>query len=64
MTDRARHENSSPRTGWEVVREAHALHPEWTVADHVANLRDHEGQDVDSIWVARWLRNIAADKSN
>ena len=55
--------NRSPLTGWEIVREAHALHPEWTLADHVAHLRDDEGQDIDSIWVARWLRNIVADKS-
>jgi hypothetical protein len=55
--------NRSAATGWEIVREAHALHPEWTVAEHVAHLRDDEGQEVDSIWVARWLRNIVADES-
>ncbi len=54
--------NGSPLTGWEIVRQAHALHPDWTVAEHVAHLRDAEGRDIDSIWVARWLRNIAADE--
>lgn len=54
--------NRSQLTGWEIVREAEGLHPEWTLAEHVAHLRDHEGQDIDPIWVARWLRNIAADK--
>ena len=53
----------SQLTGWEIVRRAHALHPDWTVADHVAHLSDDEGQDVDPIWVARRLRNIAADSS-
>jgi hypothetical protein len=51
----------SQLTGWEIVRRAQALHPEWTVTEHVAHLRDAEGQDVDPIWVARWLRNIAAE---
>jgi hypothetical protein len=50
-------------TSWQVVRLAQAAHPEWTVADHVAHLRDQQGQDIDPIWVARWLRNIAADTS-
>ena len=50
-------------TGWEIVREAEALHPEWTLAEHVAHLSEDKGQDVDPIWVARWLRNIAAEKS-
>lgn len=54
----------SQQTGWEIVRSAQALHPDWTVAEHVANLRDAEGQDVDPIWVARWLRNIAADAAH
>jgi hypothetical protein len=57
MSDR-----STP-TGWEIVRRAEALHPEWTLEQHVAHLSDDEGQDIDPIWVARWLRNIAADKS-
>lgn len=48
-------------TGWEIVRQMQALHPEWTVDDHVAHLLDQEGRDVDAIWVRRWLRNIAAD---
>ena len=52
----------SALTGWEIVRRAEALHPEWTLEDFVTHLRDDEGQDVDPIWVARWLRNIAADK--
>jgi hypothetical protein len=52
----------SQLTGWEIVRQAEELYPEWTLADHVAHLRDDKGQDVDPIWVARWLRNIAADK--
>ena len=55
--------NHSPLTGWEIVREAEALHPEWTLAEHVAHLHDHYGFNIDPIWVARWLRNIAADKS-
>ena len=54
--------NRSELTGWEIVREAAALHPEWTLAEHVAHLRDDAGHDIDPIWVARWLRNIAADK--
>jgi hypothetical protein len=49
------------QTSWQIVCQAQALHPEWTVADHVAHLRDQEGRDVDPIWVSRWLRNIAAD---
>jgi hypothetical protein len=52
----------SQLTGWEIVREAESLHPEWTLAQHVAHLRDDQGQEIDPIWVARWLRNIAADK--
>ena len=62
--DTERMSDRSQQTGWEIVRSAQALHPEWTVADHVANLRDAEGQDIDPIWVARWLRNIAADASS
>lgn len=54
--------SQSQPTGWEIVREAEALHPEWTLAEHVAHLRDDKGWDIDPIWVARWLRNIAADK--
>ena len=50
-------------TGWEIVRQAQAVHPDWTVAEHVAHLRDDEGRDIDPIWVARWLRNIAADRA-
>ena len=56
MSDRSR------QTGWEIVRAAEALHPEWTLEDHVTHLSKNEGQDIDPIWVARWLRNIAADK--
>jgi hypothetical protein len=44
------------------VCRAQALHPEWTVSEHVAYLRDVEGQDIDPIWVGRWLRNIAGDQ--
>ncbi|HYH52184.1 MAG TPA: hypothetical protein VEG38_21790 [Acidimicrobiia bacterium] len=55
MTDRA------PLTGWQIVARAHALNPEWTVADHVAHLKDEENLEIDPIWVARWLRNLAAD---
>jgi len=51
-------------TGWEIVRKAEALHPEWTLEDHVAHLSKDEGQDIDPIRVARWLRNIAADKGS
>lgn len=53
----------SQLTGWEIVRRAEALHPEWTLEQHVAHLREDEGQDIDPIWVTRWLRNIAADKT-
>ena len=53
----------SELTGWEIVRRAEALHPEWTLEDHVAHLSNDEGQDIDPIWVARWLRNIAADRN-
>ena len=53
----------SQLTGWEIVRQAHDLHPEWTLAEHVAHLKDEEGLDVDPIWVARWLRNIADETS-
>jgi hypothetical protein len=49
-------------TGWQIVCQLQAAHPEWTVDDHVAYLRDEEGRTVDPVWVARWLRNIAADK--
>jgi hypothetical protein len=52
----------APQTGWQIVCRVQALHPEWTVSDHVAYLRDHEGQDIDPIWVGRWLRNIAGDQ--
>jgi hypothetical protein len=48
-------------TSWQIVCQAQTLHPEWTLAEHVAHLRDAEGLEVDPIWVARWLRNIAAD---
>ncbi|MCA1844033.1 MAG: hypothetical protein LC792_12790 [Actinobacteria bacterium] len=48
-------------TSWQVVCQAQAAHPDWTVADHVAHLREAEGRDIDPVWVARWLRNIAAD---
>jgi hypothetical protein len=51
----------SQMTGWEIVRRARVLHPEWTVAEHVAHLSEAEGRDIDPIWVARWLRNIAAE---
>ncbi len=51
-------------TGWEIVRRAQALHPEWTVTEHVAHLSEAEGQDIDPIWVARWLRNITAEQSS
>ena len=47
-------------TSWQIVCQAQAVHPDWAVADHVAHLRD-QGRDIDPIWVARWLRNIAAD---
>lgn len=50
-----------PLTVWQIVCRAHALHPEWTVAEHVAHLKDEEDVDIDPIWVGRWLRNIAAD---
>ena len=50
-----------PLTSWQVVRQARALHPDWTVDEHIAHLRDDAGLDVDPIWVARWLRNFAAD---
>ena len=49
------------RTSWQIVCQAQALHPEWTVTEHVAHLRDVENRDIDPIWVARWLRNMAAD---
>ena len=48
-------------TSWQIVRQAQVVHPDWTVAEHVAHLRDAQGRDIDPIWVARWLRNIAAD---
>jgi hypothetical protein len=48
-------------TSWQLVCRAQAVHPDWTVAEHVAHLRDSEGRDIDPVWVARWLRNIAAD---
>jgi hypothetical protein len=51
-------------TDWQIVCEAQTLHPDWTVAEHVAHLRDAEGRDVDPIWVGRWLRNIAADATS
>ena len=51
----------SQLTGWEIVCELQAIHPEWTVDDHVAHLRDEEGRVIDSVWVARWLNNIAAE---
>jgi hypothetical protein len=50
------------KTGWQIVCQLQAAHPEWTVDDHVAYLRDEEGRTVDPVWVARWLRNIAADQ--
>jgi hypothetical protein len=51
-------------TDWQIVCEAQALHPDWTAAEHVAHLRETEGRDVDPIWGARWLRNIAADAAH
>lgn len=53
----------APLTGWQLVRRAYALHPEWTVADHIAHLREEMDLEVDPIWVARWLRNLAADST-
>ena len=50
-----------PLTGWQIVCQAQALHPDWTVDQHIAHLHDDAGLDIDPIWVARWLRNIAAD---
>ena len=47
-------------TDWQIVCEVQVVHPDWTVADHVASLKA-EGRDIDPIWVGRWLRNIAAD---
>ena len=61
--DRRGMSDRSKLTGWEIVRRAEALHPEWTLEQHVAHLSEDEGWDIDPIWVARWLRNIAADKS-
>jgi hypothetical protein len=61
--DRRGMSDRSNLTGWEIVRRAEALHPEWTLEQHVAHLSEDEGWDIDPIWVARWLRNIAADKS-
>ena len=55
--------NDQPLTSWEIVRRAQAVHPDWTVAEHVAHLRDDAGQDIDPIWVARWLRNILAERA-
>lgn len=55
--------DASQLTGWEVVRQAQAVHPEWTVTEHVAHLKEVRGQDIDPIWVARWLRNLAAESS-
>lgn len=48
-------------TSWQIVCQAQTLHPEWTVAEHVAHLREVEGREIDPIWVARWLRNIVAE---
>ena len=62
--DRRAMSDRSQLTGWEIVRRAEALHPEWTLDQHVTHLREDEGQDIDPIWVARWLRNIAADKTH
>jgi hypothetical protein len=56
--------NHSQPTGWQLVRQAQALHPEWTLDQHLAHLRDDEGRDIDPIWVARWLRNIASDAAD
>jgi hypothetical protein len=61
--DRRGMSDRSKLTGWEIVRRAEALHPEWTLEQHVAHLSEDEGWEIDPIWVARWLRNIAADKS-
>ena len=61
--DRRGMSDRSKLTGWEIVRRAEAMHPEWTLEQHVAHLSEDEGWDIDPIWVARWLRNIAADKS-
>ncbi len=33
----------SQLTGWEIVRRAEALHPEWTLEQHVAHLSEDEG---------------------
>ena len=61
LSDREGSMTDQPLTSWQLVCRAHALHPDWTVGDHVAHLRDAEGREVDPIWVARWLRNILAD---
>ncbi|HEY4408877.1 MAG TPA: hypothetical protein VGO87_03270 [Acidimicrobiia bacterium] len=50
-----------PLTSWQIVCQAQALHPDWTLEEHVAHLRDDVGLEIDPIWVARWLRNLAAD---
>jgi hypothetical protein len=47
-------------TDWQIVCEKRAVHPDWTVADYVADLETN-GRNIDPIWVGRWLRNIDAD---
>lgn len=57
-------QDHSQVTGWEIVRKLEALHPGWTVDDHVRHLLEVEGRTVDPIWVTRWLRNIAAEQAS
>ena len=49
-------------TDWQLVCRVHAIHPDWTVTDHVAYLNKEEGRQIDPIWIGRWLRNIVADQ--
>jgi hypothetical protein len=48
--DRRGMSDRSKLTGWEIVRRAEALHPEWTLEQHVAHLSEDEGWDIDPIW--------------
>jgi hypothetical protein len=52
----------STLSDWQIVCKVQAIHPDWTVADHVAYLAKEEGRHIDPIWVGRWLQNIVADQ--
>lgn len=45
-------------TDWQIVRQSHAIHPRWSLADHVAYLANEEGRIVRPDLVGLWLAQM------